>query len=180
MEVLWCEDNRTLLFSQTVKGWPNWFKIGGDGKSSEQQITNDLKTNRSITSNKKHTKAVYLCGRDEVKIIDLKTFKVENLVKEELWGFQNSIPHFSPNDEYVVFTAYRNFEQDILVHHIKDKKTFNLTNTGVTERQPFWSPCGKYIYFSSDRSTFQMAIQPAGVVPQDTSDRNQLKHIHRA
>jgi C-terminal processing protease CtpA/Prc len=72
-------------------------------------------------------------------------------VKDEIWAFQNSDPGFSPNDDYVLFTAKRNFEEDIFVYNIKQNKTTNLTNTGVTEAGPLWSPDGKYIYFTSQR-----------------------------
>ena len=58
---------------------------------------------------------------------------------------------FSPNDEYIVFTSHRNFEQDIFIYKFADNKTYNLTNTGVTEASPYWSPDGKYIYFASNR-----------------------------
>src|SRR5690606_23185094 len=59
---------------------------------------------------------------------------------------------FSPNGEYILFTAHRHFEQDIFVHHIAKKQTINLTNTGVSEASPVWSPDGKSIYFASNRT----------------------------
>ncbi|HJS53585.1 MAG TPA: S41 family peptidase, partial [Chitinophagaceae bacterium] len=95
--------------------------------------------------------AVYLSGRDEVRLLDLKTLQSKMIVKDEIWAFQNSDPGFSPNDEYVLFTAKRNFEEDIFVHNIKENKTTNLTNTGVTETGPLWSGDGKYIFFTSQR-----------------------------
>lgn len=150
-EVKWMADNRTLLFNQTVEGYTNLFTIAADGNGPVKQLTADKKNNRSIVLNKKRTRAVYLCGRDEVKLIDLKTFVAKSIVKDEIWGFQNSDPDFSPNDEYVIFTAYRNFEQDIFVHNIRENKTTNLTNTGITEAGPLWSSDGKYIYFTSQR-----------------------------
>jgi C-terminal processing protease CtpA/Prc len=96
--------------------------------------------------------AVYLSGRDEVKLLDLKTMESKTLAKDEIWGFQNSNPGFSPNDEYVFFTAHRNFEQDIFLYDMKNKKVFNLTNTGITEADPLWSPDGKFIFFESCRT----------------------------
>ena len=152
MQCKWLADNKTILFCQTWNGYQNWFTIMGDGKGTPKQITKDKVNNRDITLNKTRTMGVYLSGRNELKLLDLKTFESKTLVTDEFWAIQNSTPSFSPNDEYVLFTAYRNFEQDILVHNIKNNKTINLTNTGVTETAPAWSPDGKYIYFTSART----------------------------
>lgn len=151
-EVKWLSDNKTILFNQTKGGFLNWYTIAASGASPAKQVTNDKKNNRAIAFNKKRTMAVYLSGRDEVKLIDLKTMENKSLVKDEVWGFQNSSPGFSPNDDYVFFTAYRNFEQDIFLYNMKEKKAFNLTNTGITEADPLWSPDGKFIFFQSSRT----------------------------
>ncbi|HLO39232.1 MAG TPA: hypothetical protein VK173_12100, partial [Lacibacter sp.] len=150
-EVKWMSDNKTLLFTQTADGYTNLFTVRADSSVSPKQLTSDKRNNRSIVQNKKRTMAVYLSGRDEVRLLDLKTLQSKTIVKDELWAFQNSDPGFSPNDEYVVFTARRNFEEDIFIHHIKNNKTTNLTNSGVTENSPVWSSDGKYIYFVSQR-----------------------------
>ena len=68
-------------------------------------------------------------------------------------------PYISPNGQYVVYDAYRNFEQDIFVYDIKTGKTINLTNSGVTETEPFWSPDGKYIYFTSSRTQPRLPLR---------------------
>ncbi len=151
-EVKWMSDNKTMLFNQTVDGYLNWFTATADGSAPVKQITKDVKNNRSGVLNKTRTKLVYLSGRDEVKLLDLKTWENKTLVKDEIWAIQNSDPGFSPNDEYVYFTAIRNFEQDIFIHHLKDNRTINLTNTGITEASPVWSPDAKYIYFISSRT----------------------------
>ena len=150
-EVKWTSDNRTLVFNQTFEGYANWYTIKADGSGGLKQLTRDSRNNRNIVLNRKREKGVYLSGRDEVRLLDLKTGESKTLVKDEIWGFQNSDPGFSPNDEYVLFTAYPNFEQDIFVHNLKENKTINLTNTGVTEAGPIWSPDSKYIYFTSQR-----------------------------
>ncbi len=150
-EVKWMADNKTILFNQTRDGFLNWYTIAANGASAPKELTKDKKNNRAIALNKKRTMAVYLSGRDEVKLMDLKTMDDKLLVKEEIWGFQNSTPGFSPNDDYVFFTAYRGFEQDIFLYNMKEKKSFNLTNTGITEADPLWSPDGKFIFFESAR-----------------------------
>lgn len=151
-EVKWLSDNKTLLFNQTAGGYLNLYTVAADGSAGIRQITTDKKDNRSVSFNKSKTKAVFLSGRDEVRLVDLKTWETKTLVKDEIWAFQNSDPGFSPNEEYVFFTAVRNFEQDLFIHHLKDNKTIQLTNTGVSESNPVWSPDGKYIYFNSART----------------------------
>lgn len=151
-EIKWMSDNKTLLFNETsADGYYNLFTVRADSNSTPKQVTHDKRNNRSIILNKKRTQAVYLSGRDEVRLLDLKTLQSKMIVKDEIWALQSSDPGFSPNDDYVLFTAKRNFEDDILVYNIKENKTTNLTNTGVTETGPIWSGDGKYIYFTSQR-----------------------------
>ena len=173
-EVKWLSDNRTLLINQTLDGYNNLYSIGADGNGILKQLTATPKNSRSIVLNKKRTHAVYLSGRDEVKLLDLKTLQSKTIVKDEIWGFQNSDPGFSPNGEYVLFTAIRNFEQDIFVHNIKENKTTNLTNTGVTEAGPIWAPDGKSIFFTSQRlkPSYPFGMQNARVyrVPLENVD----------
>lgn len=153
IEVKWLHDSKTLLFSRTHNGWANLFTIAADGKSAEKQLEELPQTSRMLTMNPARDQAVYLSGRNQVKLADLKTMQTRVLAEDELWGFQNSAPGFSPDGKYVLFTAYRNFEQDVMIHHIANGQTHNITQSGTSQRQPWWSPCGKYIYFSTDRVT---------------------------
>lgn len=150
-EVKWLKDSKTLLFNQTVDGWQNFFKIRPDKKEREQQLTWDKVNNRHIAFDSEGKQAVYLSGATRLKIMDLKTFKSKTIQEEELWGFYNSQPYFSPDDRFVIFTAYRNFEEDILVYQLETGKTLNLTDSGISENAPYWSPDGKYVYFHSSR-----------------------------
>lgn len=152
LEVKWLSDNKTLLFNQTVDGYQNLFTIAADGTGEEKQHTSDDQNNRNIEVNSDRSKAVYHSGRDELRLIDLESFKSETVVRDEFWGFQNTQPYFSPNDEYLLYNAKRDFEQDIFVYHIDTKEVQNLTQTGVSEISPYWSPDGRYIYYSTTQT----------------------------
>lgn len=164
-EVKWLSDNKTLLYSETLHGYPNWFAVAADGTGEAKALTQDMRSNRMLTINAKRTQGVYLSGRDEVRVMDLKSFESKTIVKDEIWAFQNSSPSFSPNGEYVLFTAIRNFEQDIFVHHLSDNKTINITKTGVSETSPVWSPDGKYLYYTSNpvKPSYPFGMQDASV-----------------
>lgn len=150
-EVKWLKNNTTLLFSQTYKGYYNWFTINADGNSEEKQLTKDAMNSRNITFNDDATKAVFIRGRNELCLLDLNSLKSDVIVKDEFWGFYNSDPYFSPDGAYILYNAYRDFETDVFVYNIHSKTTMNLTKTKVSESSPFWSPDGKYVYFASDR-----------------------------
>ncbi len=151
-EVKWLKGDTSLLFSQSDQGYYNWYHIDlQSGKT--KRLTKATQNDRLISFNKDKTKGVFLRGRNEVHTIDLKSFKTERIVTDELWGFYNSTPHFSPDGRYVLFNAYRDFEADIFVYDIQSKQKMNLTKTKVSEFEPMWSADGKYIYFSSERTS---------------------------
>ncbi|MCO6497264.1 MAG: PD40 domain-containing protein [Chitinophagaceae bacterium] len=150
-DVYWLKDNETLLFVQTNKGFGNLYTIKANDDSKQVQITNEQRGNRSISFNSDRSQAVYLSGNNQVCLLDLKTMKPSVLVTDEIWGLNDPEPSFSPDDQYVMYSGIRNFESDIILVRLSDKKVFNITNTGVSEVGPVWSPDGKYIYFASDR-----------------------------
>lgn len=151
-EVYWLKDNETLLFSQTNKGFNNLFTIAANENRTPKQVTNEARNDRSLSFNSDKTRAVYLSGNNEVRLLDLKSMKSTLLSKDEIWGLTSATPYFSPDDQYVMYSAFRNFESDIMLIRLSDKKIINITNTGVTEQDPVWSPDGKYIYFISNRT----------------------------
>ncbi|WP_108808189.1 S41 family peptidase [Aquimarina spinulae] len=165
VEVKWLKDNRTLLYNQTVDGYLNLFTISAEGKGKEKQITSDSRSNVNIEIDPKRTQAAYISGRDELRLLNLENLKSTTVVKDEFWALYPPQPRFSPNGQYLVYNAIRNFEQDIFTYHIPTKKTINLTQTGVNESSPFWSSDGKYIYFSSNltQPSYPYGLDEAGI-----------------
>ncbi|MTB50529.1 S41 family peptidase [Lewinella sp. W8] len=152
LEVKWLKDGKTLLFNQTKGGYQNLYRMPADGSAAPTAITNDTKNNRNLEMSHDTSRVAYLSGRNEVRVLNLDNFTTELVARDELWGFYNDFPLWSPDDRYLMYTAYRDFENDIfLVDLENDNEVKNLTNTGVSESGPVWSPDGRYIYFSSAR-----------------------------
>ncbi|WKZ69694.1 MAG: S41 family peptidase [Melioribacteraceae bacterium] len=151
VDVFWLSDNETILFTQTVRGWPNIFTIKANGNESAVQRTEGAASHQSITFNSDKSKALYLSGSQGLYMLDLKSFESEQLIEDEFWAVYPSTAYFSPDDKYVAYSSYRNFEQDIFIYDLDKKTTQHLTKTGVSETSPYWSPDGKYLYFTADR-----------------------------
>jgi tricorn protease len=151
-EVKWLKDNKTLLFNQTIGGYQNLHSIAADGSGTIKVHTRDTRNNRGMEMSPDSSKVVFLSGRDEVRVMNLEDMTVTTAAKQEIWGFQNSLPRWSPDNRYILFTGYIDFEQDLFLIDTKDgNKLVNLTDTGVSEKDPVFSPDGKYIYFTSAR-----------------------------
>jgi tricorn protease len=151
-EVRWLKDNKTLVFTQTEKGWKNIFSIAADGSSKAVRRTESPMHDRLLTLSPDREKLVYYSGRDEVRLLNLSNFSSELLAKDELWGFQNGTPHFSPDGKWIAYNATINFEKEVKLVELATKRIINLTHSVVSETDPFWSPDGKYVYFSADRT----------------------------
>lgn len=152
LETKWLKDGKTLVFTQTYNGYQNLYTVSAEGKGKPVRRTSDVRNNRKLEMSTDTSKVAYLSGRDEVRVLNLDDFTVETVAKQEIWAFQNGLPRWSPDDRYLMFTGYLDFERDIfLVDTDNGNQLINLTQTGVTEADPVWSPDGKYIYFNSAR-----------------------------
>lgn len=149
-EVWWLSDNRTLLITMTDHGYYNLFSIAADGKGELKQHTSDKQNNRALSPDSKRTQMAYMSGRNEVRIMDLTSMTSKTVARDELWGFNDAAPQFSPDDNYLAFNAFRDFETEVMICDLKSGKTFDLTNTRVSESNPVWTGDGKYLIISSD------------------------------
>ncbi|MDM8001971.1 MAG: S41 family peptidase [Bacteroidota bacterium] len=149
-EVRWMKDNESLLYTRTVRGWANLFTISASAPSAERQLTRYERTLQELLVSPEGDKALFVSGDSHIDLIDLKSFDVKSIITDEFW-FRVSQPRFSPDGRYILYTAYRNFEQDIFIYDTREGQTFTITDNGVSEEEPYWSPDGRYIYVSADR-----------------------------
>ena len=76
-------------------------------------------------------------------------------------------PRWSPDGTKVVFQNIERTKFDVRVVDVATKKLAWVTNDLFRELNPVWSPSGKWIYFSSDRTgglnIWRMPVQPNGM-----------------
>lgn len=150
LEVKWHSDNDQLIFTQTQQGWKNLYLTRADGSTDAKALTQTTSHNRQLEMDKERTQLAWYAGRDQVMHMDLGTMAIKTLAQDELWGFQNGGLHFSPDGKWLAYTATLRFEKEIMLIRLADGKKINLSHTVVSETDPFFSPDGKHVYFSTD------------------------------
>jgi len=145
-EVAWGADNKTIYYTRTQKGWTDLFRIQADNKGVETAVYTSEANVKSLTLSHKGDKLAFVDGSDRVMLLDTKTGAAEKVADAEFWSFQQYDLSFSWDDSYLAFEAMDRFEPDIFLYSLADKKLVNLTHSASTEREPLFSPDGKYLY----------------------------------
>ena len=145
-EVVWGSDNKTLYYTRTQKGWVDLFKIAADNKGPETAVYTSEANVKSLTLSNKGDKLAFVDGSNRVMLHDVKTGATEKIADAEFWSFQQYNLSFASDDSWLAFEAMDRFEPDIFLYSLKDKKLINLTNSASTEREPVFSPDGKYLF----------------------------------
>ncbi len=155
-------DNKWIAFSGTVNGFNDLYMISFDGKQIKK-FTNDLyfdtypvfsKDDRYIIFTSNRDKG-YLSPNSEIFAIDMDTKKITKIVSSV--GVNNS-PALSMDGRLLTFSSDRDETPNIYIKYVdnfKDienilnEKEYKITDVIVSASDPYFSPDGKKIVFSS-------------------------------
>ncbi|MEM9208770.1 MAG: Tol-Pal system beta propeller repeat protein TolB [Pseudomonadota bacterium] len=95
----------------------------------------------------------YVSFEDDVSSIFVQTLRTGNRVKVSSRPGINGAPAFSPDGRKLVLTlGGADGNLDIHVLDLSDRQLTRLTTNRAIDTEGSWSPDGRYIYFTSDRS----------------------------
>jgi len=97
--------------------------------------------------------SAFSSGRTKLFIVDVKSGKtVSEISMGDVGEFSNL--SWSPDGQSIAFSGLNDGASDIYAYHLTNKKLDRLTNDKYSDYQPAYSPDGKSLVFSSDRTTF--------------------------
>ncbi|MGA7159640.1 MAG: biopolymer transporter Tol [Bacteroidota bacterium] len=156
--VSWSPDGKTIYYSKITRNNPHWSEVGDVyaydlDKKEEKRLTFSLRAlNPSVSPDGKTI--VFVVEKDatlNLGIVDSdgKNFRLLTNFKN---GEQVFTPKWSPDGSAVVFGYSLRGAQDIARVNAADGNLEMLLTGTEDQRNPAYSPDGKKIYFSSDKT----------------------------
>lgn len=136
MEVAWSHDNKTIYYTQTVKGIAALFSIAADGSNPSMEIYAPGAVLHSLALSADNKKMAFIKGSTALMMMDLVSGQITELSNHEFWAFQNYRITFSEDGRYITYPAVNMFERDIFVYDLEENECFNITNSANTENSP--------------------------------------------
>lgn len=99
---------------------------------------------------------IYSQGRNKLLIVDVTNGKV--LATEDIGDIREfSNLAWAPNGEDIAFTGLKEGNSDLYLFNVRSRKITQLTNDKYSDYQANFSPDGRYLVFTSDRTTLDKA-----------------------
>lgn len=100
--------------------------------------------------------SIYSKGRNRLMIVDVPSGRV--IMNESLGEVQEfSNLAWSPDGQNIALTGLKEGQTDLYLYNLSSKKLSQLNNDRYSDYQPSFSADGKYLVFTSDRTTLDKA-----------------------
>lgn len=111
---------------------------------------------------KKFAFTIYNQGQNKLMVVNIANGKV--LMNEGMGDVREfSNLAWSPNGDDIAFTGLKEGFSDLYIYNTKSKNLTQLCNDRYSDYQPNFSADGKYLLFTSDRTTLDKSSQTANI-----------------
>ncbi|MBF0542385.1 MAG: PD40 domain-containing protein [Nitrospirae bacterium] len=142
-------DGENLLISSSIKGISNIYRLNTKSKTlSPLSSTYNIETSPSTSSS--GSEIVYVSDQDSTPQIFIMDKEGNNKRRVTFSGSYNTSPNFSYSGEKIVYSAIIGGKFQVMMINKDGTNMVQLTSEGNNE-EPYFSPDGRYVVFTSDR-----------------------------
>ncbi len=148
----WDKDGRTVFFVSDSGGNPDIYALPALGGEKPRRLTATPEDELGLQVSPDGQWLAYYRGHRELRLIRPDGKDDRLLVEMDFGGRFADDFVWSPDGKYLAVVASRNGQADVFAVEAATGKTVVMTNTAYDEGSPFWTPDGKALLFSSNRT----------------------------
>jgi tricorn protease len=168
----WDKDGRTIFYVSDAGGNPDLYSVSALGDEKPKRLTDSPEDKNALQVSPDGQWIAYYRGPRELRVIRPNGQDDRLLAEMDFGGRFADEFAWSPDSRFIAATATRNGQTDIFAVEAATGKTELLTNTAYDESGPLWTPDGKFLLFSSNRTghsfpefsgqwdLYRLALQP--------------------
>jgi tricorn protease len=148
----WDKDGRTIFYVSEAGGYPDIYAASALGDEKPRRLTDSPEDKNALQVSPDGQWIAYYRGPRELRVIRPNGQDDRLLAEMDFGGRFADEFAWSHDSRFIAVTASRNGQTDIFAVETATGKTELLTNTAYDESGPLWTPDGKFLLFSSNRT----------------------------
>ncbi len=148
----WDKDGRTVFYISDAGANPDVYSVSALGDEKPRRLTNTPEDKNGLQVSPDGQWVAYYSGSRQLRLLRPDGKDDRLLVEMDFGGRFAADFAWSPDSRYIAVTAPRNGQQDIFAVEVATGKSILMTNTAFDEGSPVWTPDGKSLLFSSNRT----------------------------
>ncbi len=148
----WDKDGRTVFYISDAGGKPDIFAVSALGDEKPRRLTDSPEDKNALQVSPDGQWIAYYRGPRELRLIRPNGQDDRLLAEMDFGGRFADEFAWSSDSRFIAVTAARNGQTDIFAVEAATGKSEILTDTAYDESGPLWTPDGKSLLFSSNRT----------------------------
>jgi len=151
-DVDWDADGRTVFFISDNGANSEIYSVPALGGERPKKLTDSREDKNGLRVSPDGKWIAYYSGNREIRAVRPDGRDDRLLAEMDFGGRFADDFVWSPDSRYLAATAPRNGQDDLFAIEVETGKNVLLTNTAYDEGTPVWTPDGKSLLFSSNRT----------------------------